>query len=448
MMRDIKFPLATTLLILVVGGAMGWMHQQRLATLRADHHLLVEQAEKLGISSAPANASDDPRITKRQRQDGESDAHAMAAELVAFAKEMELKEKSGGTAEDASDSRAMDLMNRLMELDASQLKLVIAGLRDDKSLTQENRRNLIGFSIMMLGDDHPAAALALYSESADLLGDSMMGKQVVASSLMAWAKDSPLAALAWIRVNESAHPDIADESAKRNIIAGAAQTDPKLAFKLIGEMKLEDSSAAIDALVESGKTPEQRTAILAALRDHLATLPDSEQGDEILKDSLESMGRNLSNENFDTVKEWIAKSKLTPEESARFAAGLSYFNTKQDTGRWIDWMAQNLPESDVRECADNLIGQWTQQDYLAAGRWLTGAPEGPAKNASVATYAETVAEYEPQVAVQWALTLPEGSERKSTLESIYQNWPKKDAKAAAEFALKYGIDTEPAKEEP
>ncbi len=443
-----KFPLAATLLILAIGGVMGLMNHQRLTVLRADQGKLVEQATRLGISAGLLHSPDEPMITKRQRLDGENKARAMTADLIALANEMELRKKSEGETDDAAESRAMDTINRLMQLDASQLKLVIAGLRDDKSLPDESRRNLIAFSILMLAEDHPAAALALYSESSDLLGDGAMGKQVVSNSLMAWAKDSPHAALEWIRANEVAHPDIADDDAKRSIVAGAALTDPKLAFKLIGDMKLEDPSTAIESLVESGKTPEQRTAILSALRDHLTTLPDSAQRDEILQESLESMGRNLSNEGFDTVKSWIADSKLSQQESARFAAGLSYFNTKQDTGRWIEWMSENLLESDARESADNLIGQWTQQDYLAAGRWLTAAPEGPGKSASVATYAETVAEYEPQVAVQWALTLPEGTERKTTLEAIYQNWPKSDAKAAAEFAKQYGIDTEAAREEP
>ncbi|MES2659850.1 MAG: hypothetical protein V4689_14620 [Verrucomicrobiota bacterium] len=448
-MRSIKYLLAVTLLILAIGGAMGIMRQQRLTALRADHRQLVEKAAKLGISSVPSSSSDDPRVTKRQREDGENEARAMTADLVALAREMELRRKSGSEEDDASESRAMELMNRLIRLDASRLKLVIAGLRDDKSLSEEARRNLIGFSIMMLGEDHPAAALALYSESSDLLGDGMIGKQVVASSLMAWAKDNPLGALAWIRANESDHPDIAGDDAKRNILAGAALTDPKLAFKLIGEMKLEDTSSAIETLVESGTTPEERTAILSALRDHLATLPDGAQRDEILQESLESMGRNLSNENFDEVKSWITNAKLTPAESAQFAAGLSYFNTKADSGRWIEWMSENLPENDARECADNIIGQWTQQDYLAAGRWLTTAPDGPAKNASVATYAETVAEYEPQVAVQWALTLPEGTERRTTLEAIYQNWPKSDAAAAEAFAKEYELlSTREAKGEP
>ncbi len=440
-----KFSILSTLLILTIGGIMGWMHQQQFSSVRADHLRLVQQASSLGITIA---SSEDPRATKRQREDAGNAARAMTTELIALAREMERQRQSAGDNDDSTEDKAMDLMNRLLALDASQLKLVVTGLRDDKSLTEESRRNMIGFAIMMLGDDHPAAALALYAESADLLGGGMMGQQVVATALAAWAKDSPRAALEWIHANEAAHPEFANDDAKRTLLAAAALTDPKFAFKLLGEMKLDDPSAAIGALVDSGKTPEQRTAILAALREHLADLPDSGERDEILEDSLESMGRNLSNESFEAVKSWITSSGLTTAESARFAAGLSYFNTKKDTGRWIEWMSETLPEKDAKECADNLVGQWTQQDYQAAGKWLTAAPEGPGKTASVATYAVTVAEYEPQVAVQWALTLPEGKERKVTLEGIYENWPKNDAKAAAEFALKYGVDTERAIEEP
>jgi hypothetical protein len=203
---------------------------------------------------------------------------------------------------------------------------------------------------------------------------------------------------------------------------------------------MEDVSSVVQSLVEAGETSGQRTAILDALRDHLATLPEGQERDDLLQESLETMGRNLTDESFDSVQSWISQSKLSPTESAQFAEGLSYFNTKQDTGRWIDWMAQNLPADAVANNVDNLIGQWTQQDYQAAGKWLAAAAEGPAKQAAVSAYAGTVAEYEPQTAVQWALTLPAGEARQATFEAIYQNWPTDDAEAAAAFAKQYGVD--------
>ena len=435
---SLKLSIAASILILMVGGALGLVHQQRLTKLRGEQRDLAIKAATLGISIAETTETP---LTKRRREDRANEASAFAKELVAFGREIEAHNQNGSESDAAFEKRGLEMQAKLMALDTSQLKQLIAGLRDDTNLSEVTRQNLICYSISVLGTDHPAAALALYSESADLLEDSLTGASVVSATLANWAKNDPLAAREWVRKNAVEHPDLTDDDAKRGIIAGTAANDPKLAFKLIGEMQLEDPSSAVDSLVEAGKSPEQRTAILDALRDHLATVPESERAD-LLQESLESMGRNLSNESFDSVKSWIAKSNLTPEESAQFAAGLSYFNTGKETGRWIDWMAENLPKDAVAQNVDNLIGQWTQQDYQAAGNWLSAAAEGPAKQAAVSTYAGTVAEYEPRTAVQWALTLTDGEVRQATFEAIYQNWPKSDAAAAEAFAKEHGIDTE------
>ncbi len=441
MNASLKFSVGISILILGLGLMIGLVHQKRLTTLQAERLELVAQAGKLGISPILTGSTGDARITKRQREGREVQAHSLAMDLAAFAKEMELHDKDGSGGDEAIQKRGMEIMARLMELDASQIKVVISGLRDDKSLSEDTRINMIGLTITMLGEDHPSAALALFTDFSDLLAGSPMGKHVVSSSLSHWANQDPLAALEWVRKNSAEHPDLADDETKQSIITGAARNDPKLAFKLITEMQLDDKSAAVQALVEAGKTPVQRTAILDALREHLATIPDESDREDLLKESLESMGRNLAEESFNSTQSWISQSKLSPEESAQFAGGLSYFNTKQDTGKWIDWMATTLPKEQLRDNVDNLIGQWTQQDYQAAGKWLAAAPDGPAKNASISTYAGTVAEYEPRTAVQWALTLPDGEERQATFETIYQNWPKNDAAAAAAFAKEHGIIT-------
>lgn len=436
-----KFSLLSAFLILAIGGAMGLLNHQRLLVSERDHKQLIDKAVELGISIDSEDVSARGMITKRQRELRAEKASALTSDLVAFAKDMAVRKNAGSAIEETDESQSLALMGRLLELDPAELKRVILGLRDDSSLPNDNQRSLVGFCIMMLADRQPQVALAVYLDTAELLGGDVVGQQVLSSSLSLWAKEDPRAACDWFRQNADKHPDILDEEAKKNIISGAAMKDPKLALQLIAEMDIQDSASAIGSLVDSAMTAEGRTAILSVLRDHVTTLTDTAERESILKDSLESMGRNLPDESFDKVKDWIVNSKLSQTEAGQFATGLSYFNTKEQTGQWIDWMGANLKESDARECADNLIGQWTQQDYLAAGQWLTAAPAGPAKEASVATYAETVAEYEPQVAVQWALTLPEGDLRRSTLESIYQNWPKTDAAAAAEFARKYGVDT-------
>lgn len=430
-----KFSIAATLLILAIGGALGLMNQKRLTTLRE----VAAKAEPAGISIGSVNPAGEPRMTKRQRDERTDQARALAAEMVAFARELEVHELGGNPGDEAFQKRGLEIQARLMELDASQLKMVIGGLRDDPDLSDDTRENLICYSIALLGDDYPAAALALFAESADLLKDSLTGASVVSSTLATWAKQDPAAALEWVKNHAAIHPEVANEDAKQSVVAGAAENDPRLALKIISEMQVEDSASAIQLLVESGKSADQRSAILSALRDYLTTLPESERED-VLQESLETMGRSLTNESFEATQSWIARAALSREESAQFAAGLSYFNTGGDTDRWIGWIAKNLPEDEMADSVDNLVSQWTQQDYQAAGKWLAAAPEGPAKQAAVGAYAQTVAEYEPLTAVQWALTLPAGPEREETLEGIYHNWPETDKEAATAFAKEHGID--------
>ena len=441
-----KFSIASTFLILAIGGAFGVLNHRHAAELTERKHQLSAQAVSLGIASADSDSTGENRPTKRQRDERQNDSSSFTADLIAFAAEMELHENDTGKPDAAFAKRTLEMMNRLIALNAAELKAVIGNLRNDSSLSDEMRGNLISFSMMLLGEDHPAAALALYAESSDMLEDSVIGRQSIVSSLSHLATQDPAAALAWLKKNAAEHPGVEDDDLKQGIFNGLAEKNLKLAFKLMAEIGISDPSSAIESLIQTSKTPQQRTVILDALRGYLESVPAGEERDSLLQESLETMGRNLTNEKFDSASAWLSSAKLSPNESAQFAAGLSYFNTKEDTGRWIDWMGSHLPKDAVRENVDNLIGQWTQQDYLAAGKWLTAAPAGEAKNAAVSTYAETVAEYEPQTAVQWALTLPIGEARKSTLQSIYQNWPKKDAAAAATFAQQYGVDTKKADE--
>ena len=97
---------------------------------------------------------------------------------------------------------------------------------------------------------------------------------------------------------------------------------------------------------------------------------------------------------------------------------IEHWRTRDDTGKWIEWMAEKLPAGDWESKAGGLMDQWTRNDYKAAGAWLNGAAEGPAKQAAVKSYAQAVAPYDPEVAGQWARTLPAGPEREQLLEAI------------------------------
>ena len=439
-----KISIAVSILILALGTSLGWHDRQQLAAVRASHAKLVAEAARHGIAIDSTHSTNPIRITKREREDRAAAAKLAAAEFIAFAKEMEaFEKKGGGQPDEAMQKRIMDFMDRMMSLDSAQLKILIAEVRAAKDLKDESRQGLIAFSIMTLANDHPQAALALFTESGDLFEDDQMGKHLISSSLAKWAKDDPLAALEWVKKNGEKFPDLVTEDAKRGMISGAAAQDPKLAFQLIGELGLKDQSQAISGIISSAKTPEQRTATLAALRGHLASLQDENARNETAERSIGSLARGLAQDGFESATQWIAGAKLNPSELENFADGMSHSVKSGETGQWIEWISETLPTGKSDDSIRNLVSNWTRNDYQAAGKWLAAAPDGPAKITSIRAYAETISRYEPESAAQWAMTLPPGKDRDETLKEIHQNWPKEDPaakEAAAVFAKEHGID--------
>jgi hypothetical protein len=435
-----KQSILIAIVIFAVGAVPAILRHQQLTKLGQEYGDLVMEAGELGLSVETSTGSSVPHLKKPRRGDMEQQARRTVAEVIAFAREMEALEKSGLKPDAEFQKRALAMMAELMDLDAARLKQVIAELRENREISADTRSSIIAFSIMMLTGDHPEAAVMLFTESSDLLDKSSMGDHVISSALKRWAEFNPVAALEWIRNNQEKYPGIASDDAKCGVIAGAALNDPKLAFKLVSELEVENPETAIYAVLMSGHdNPEQRSAVLAALREHLDGIEDDALKEEQRNKALEIFARTSDQEGFDSLTKWISDTEFTAAEKAGFTGGLTYFTTQQDTGRWVEWMSENLPAENMQGPVGDLVGEWTQQDYLAAGKWLSSTPDGAAKQVAVKAYAEAVAGYEPQVAVQWAMTLPAGAERDSTLLSIYQNWPASDPGGAAAFAREHGF---------
>jgi hypothetical protein len=436
----VKVSIAASIFILLVAALFGYHGHQQLVSVRETHAQLVASANQLGISLDPSRPDATVRITKREREDKQADAKAAAADFIAFAREMEASQKEGGPRDEAQQKRVMEIMDRMMSLDSAQLKILIAEVRAAKDLKDETRQGLIGFSIMTLSNDHPQAALTLLTESSDLFEGGGMGSHVISSSLAKWAKADPLAAVEWVRNHSAKFPDLITDDAKRGLISGTATQDPKLAFKLVGELGLKDTSQAISGIANAARTPEQRSITLAALREHLADLKDEPARRNLSNSAVREFARNLGKEGFEAGSQWVATAGFAPAELESFAGGLHGSIKNGENGRWIEWIGDKLPPEKGSDNIRNLVHDWTQTDYQAAGQWLATAPDGPTRNSAVRSYAETVSRYEPATAAQWALTLPPGKDRDQTLRNIHQNWPKEDAAAKEAFAKEHRIE--------
>ena len=432
-----KKSILLSLIILLLGAAFRLFQERQLSVSQQDYQKLTAAAGPLGVTGDFSEL----RLTKRQRDLRADQALAMADEWIAVIREKEALENRGERPDEAFSERMASLEDRFRAFDASQLKRILAEVRGSRQVSDAGKFRILISGIGAIAETESAMALALFLECSDLLGKNEDSKDLLTSTLSGLATTNPQAAAEWIARNAASYATTADDYTHREVISSIAETDPKLAFKLLGSLQLEDPSNAIQAIIGTSEDhPEKRDAILAALRGHLATVSNVEDRQKLSDEAFESFARNLGKEDIDSVQRWIEKSQLTDGEKSHFAAGLSYSATQADTGRWVEWLSANVPADRLAEPVKDMVGDWTQQDYQAAGQWLATAPENSAKHPAILAYAAAVAEYEPQVAGQWAMTLPPGPVRAETLKVIYQNWPSSDPVGAAAFAREHGME--------
>ncbi|MCW1885226.1 hypothetical protein OKA04_10845 [Luteolibacter flavescens] len=409
-----KASLFLSLLILAAGGFLGWRQQDQLAGVREVHRQVTEEARALGLApDALLEAGKPPLSTKSGREEAEDKtvaAKAFSKELIAFAVKMKEYERTGTQPDEDFQRNIMEVMGRFTELSPAQIKVVIEEMKLSSDLDDEMRSNMTGFAVMMLANNHPQAAVAIYTESPDLVMQNDMGTHVVRSALGKWAEQDPVAAMEWLKKNAEKHAKLVNDDTRATIFEGAAKQDPKLALSLADELGLKDVARMGGAMAGAARTPEERSALLQTLR--------SEKKDDLAKVALNALGGQLSAEGFESSGAWLSSAKLSESELKAVAEGLSPWQVKADTGKWIEWMDGKVPAATVETKTRELVAQWTQRDFNAAGTWIGTLAEGSTKTAAIKSFATTVAPYEPESAVEWANTLPAGSERDELLKII------------------------------
>ena len=437
-----KISLTLAVLILAAAALFGWKDHQTLSKTRENHEALIQEARALGLDPAALasqnKASPLTRLTRDSGGDKEAEAKTFAAELIAFAKEMEEFGKTGKEPDEEMQKRTLSMIERMGRLDISQMKTLVAELRADTTIDDKMRRDMTGFAVMSLSENHPQAALALFTESSHLFDKNGRSQHIVASALSQWAQDDPMGALDWIEANAEKHPDTISDHAKRSVLTGTARQDPRLAFQLLDDLGFAGGMVG-NSIANGATNPAERTAVLSALRDHLKTVTNPETRERLLSSTMGTMCQQAISDGFDAAASWLDSASFNAEETEAFANGLNFWERRDDTGKWIEWLGGELPQDKLEQKVGHLMRDWTNNDYEAAGQWLQDADEGPSKQAAVASYAKTVAPYEPDVAAQWAVTLPAGEQRDALVKTVYEEWKMKDEAAAAEFAKRQGI---------
>jgi hypothetical protein len=162
----------------------------------------------------------------------------------------------------------------------------------------------------------------------------------------------------------------------------------------------------------------------------------------MLQSGVKVLFSQVSEDGYEKTMEWMKSANLDPKDNANLMEELNYHTTKADTGKWLDWIStQSAGGEKPADATRNLVRNWTENDYKAAGEWLAKSPAGPMKETAVVSYLETVAPYDPEVAAQWADTLT-GEKKTDAIRNIHEALKHKDKAAAEDFAKRHGLPEE------
>ncbi|RYD23235.1 MAG: hypothetical protein EOP88_04930 [Verrucomicrobiaceae bacterium] len=437
--RCVRISIAASILILAVALVIGWQDHQRLTLSRERNARAVSRAAGLGVSTVSLDGKATRLVTKRDRETSNEAGKQEVAELFDLLKDADAAEEQSET-----DKKFEKAMERLILLGPEAAELLIRQVLADKELKRENKEGILGFMLSKLCEEKPQAVLHLLPDlsgiSADEKEDLHIRDTLLGMSLTNWGTKDPRATGKWMRENAARFPNAINDSTKVGVLAGAARNDPALALAQIDEMEIADKEQAITVITRSAKTAEARTATLSALRDYFSRLPDGDAKTGGMTKAIRVLVGSAFQEGYDSGTRWLETSNLDSSEMAIAGSAIEYHHTHKDTARWLDWLGKNLPAGNAGEPIGRIMTKWTELDYQEAGKWLATAPAGAARSVSVQAYAAAVSRYEPDTAVQWAMTLPAGKDRDATLRQIHQNWPKEQEAARNAFAKEHGIE--------
>jgi len=93
-------------------------------------------------------------------------------------------------------------------------------------------------------------------------------------------------------------------------------------------------------------------------------------------------------------------------------------------------LVAELEREEQANSIPDIVGNWAERDFNAAGAWLGTMEASPAKDAAIQRFVQTVVEVDPQSAAVWAGSI-EGERAKAvSLVHASEQWLAKDRPAA------------------
>ena len=434
-------PAIVTAVILVAGLVSGWRKERVLRTLRVEHDGLQQRAGELGIGGAGGGEDAGRAVAMRGgrpvREEERVVVKEFADRLLAFAREMKEAETTGKHMDASGQKRLLEALDGMYSLNGDQILELVADLEGRGGVDDGMKKQIIGFAVLTMAEQHPERTLTYIAGNPAVMKDNPMQGHILNTALGALARSNPDAAVAWLDAHKESHPGMVTEDTRRAVALGAAQQDIAAGFRMMERLDLRSDNHAWSMLASGADTPEKKTIYLDQAR---ALGGGSVAGGEQLRnEALRNLFGRVAEDGLDKASVWMQGAGLTAEETSLMVGALNPFNTRDETARWVEWLAARPGEASAESAVGPLVRSWTEQDYQAAGNWLSRTADGPVKQSATLAYLQAVAPYDPENAEQWAETLP-ADKRGQAQSTILWSLRKKDPEAAKRFAEEHGLE--------
>ena len=286
-------------------------------------------------------------------------------------------------------------------------------------LQKKDRGSALSVALGRWAKRDPQGALARVAQ----LTDPEQHRDQLRNVLHEWAEEDPQAA-----ANHALNlpPGKERNDALASVVAGAASADRDVAMRLIGQIPAGAArNNTLTRLVQELGYSEPKVAA-----EFVLALPPTQQ-----RDSVHQVVSRLARQDRAAALDWAGR--LTSAE-ARTSAMQSIVQ---------EWSSDD-PKAAAQYCVSNAVGtpevlrravaNWARDDAPEALAWAGALPDGPQREAALASGIAALGGSDPQQAASLATTMLSGEKQSQALGSIAGAWAVKDPVAAARWTGQLG----------
>lgn len=401
-----KRSLVVSALILLASALLAWREKQQIAREEEANDKLLRQ-----IASISGMDPRSPVRVERTRADRARQAKVEALSRDFFSLYRVASEDPTAASAEERLRIEEDLKSRLGTLTPEEIELFMDELNSNPDLNLQLRKALNNFVQKVFIWNHPIEMARMMGQAPKQFGIGVEGIYDPFEYLVYYYSGENTDLPTVFQCLSEAPPEFQAKYIGISTRFGADR--PSMRAELLEEMR------------SFAKTPEQEELVKGQLRDLVFGRPDARGA-------------------FVELSDFIASANLSSEELVAATRNMQNNVRVSETGQWLDWLAKTgMPVEVSGERAFELATRWTEKDYQAVGQWLNSSPASPERTAVAGAYAAKAYPYDPESAMKWIETLPQGPDRTKALESIYQTIQKDenyDQKAVEAFAREHGFE--------